>query len=80
MRVHYRADEGVLQHVEEETRAALRLSFERWILDCKVLKLVLEILMKQINRMQRGTWTRQYNARSGGSERAMLVVQCLCRG
>ena len=39
----------MLQNVEEEPRSALRLSFERRISNCKVLKLILEILVKQVN-------------------------------
>ena len=50
MRVHCRAEvRVVLQNVEEEPRSALRLPFERRISNCKVLKLILEILVKQVN-------------------------------
>ena len=43
----------MLQNVEEEPRSALRLSFERRISNCTVLKpsvaMILEILVKQVN-------------------------------
>ncbi len=39
----------MLQNVEEEPRIALRLSFERRISNCKVLKLIIEILVKQVS-------------------------------